>query len=54
MATRPKNKNGFGLSIEKITKLLKLLERLFVVIPDTPNIYSEWKNLVINYKIKGL
>lgn len=54
VATRPENKNGFGLTIEKTTKLLKLIERLFILVPDVPNIYSEWKAIVIKYNVKGV
>lgn len=54
VATRPQDKNGFGLTTQKTTKLLKLIERLFSVIPDIPSIYGEWKRLVIQYSVKGV
>lgn len=54
VATRPSNKNGFGLDIEKTAKLLRLIERLFPVIPDRSDIYPEWKRLVKDYQVKGV
>ncbi len=40
--------------IEKTAKLLRLYERLFPVIPDNPDIYSEWKRLVKDFQVKGV
>lgn len=54
VATRPSDKNGLGFDIEKTAKLLQLYERLFLVIPDNPNIYSEWKRLVKKHQVKGV
>ncbi|MGL4884282.1 MAG: type II toxin-antitoxin system VapC family toxin, partial [Waterburya sp.] len=34
--------------------LLRLFERLFFVIPDNSNIYSEWKRLVKDFQVKGV
>jgi predicted nucleic acid-binding protein len=54
VATRPSDKNGLGLDVEKTVKLLLLFERLFYVIPDNSDIYSEWKRLVKAFQVKGI
>ena len=54
VATRPSQKNGWGLDLEKTARLLRLFERLFPVIPDCPDIYSEWKRLVVDFQVKGV
>ena len=54
VATRPSDKNGLGFDLEKTAKLLRLFEHLFPVIPDNPDIYSEWKRLVKDFQIKGV
>ena len=54
VATRPSDKNGLGFDIQKTAKLLQLLERLFSVLPDNPDIYLEWKRLVKDFQVKGV
>ncbi len=52
--TRPKDKNGLGMTIEKANIELTKLEQLFPVLPDCQEIYPQWRNLVIKYKVKGV
>jgi predicted nucleic acid-binding protein len=54
VATRPSDKNGFGFDVEKTAKLLRFIERIFAVVPDTPEIYLEWKRLVKDYQVMGV
>ena len=54
VATRPSQKNGLGLDIEKTAKILRLIERIFVVVSDSPDIYPEWKRLVKDFQVKGV
>ena len=51
VATRPSNKNGFGLDIEKNAKLLRFIKRIFAVSSDTKDIYPEWKRLVRDFQV---
>jgi predicted nucleic acid-binding protein len=53
-ATRPMNKNGFGLSISEANSSLRLVERLFPLLPDTPAIYPEWRRLVVQTGVSGV
>ena len=52
-ATRPLYKNGLGLSLSEATSQLKLIERVFAVLPDAPNTYDEWKTLVTTFGVSG-
>jgi predicted nucleic acid-binding protein len=45
VATRPLERNGFGLAPPKTERLLQLIERLFPVLPDSSEIYKEWRRL---------
>ncbi|KYC37044.1 twitching motility protein PilT [Scytonema hofmannii PCC 7110] len=53
-ATRPAEKNGLGLSIAEAEIELQRLEELFPVLPDVPEIYPEWRRLIIEYGVIGV
>lgn len=54
VATRPKDKNGFGLTPAEADRLLRLIERLFPLLPDMPTLYSEWRRLVVTFSVSGV
>ena len=54
VATRPANKNGLGLSPRVADRLLRLMERLFPVIPDVADIYPAWRQLVVTFGVSGV
>jgi predicted nucleic acid-binding protein len=54
VATRPVKNNGFGLSTNDADFLLRLIERIFPLLPDTPRIYPKWRELVMNFHISGV
>ncbi|MDJ1177348.1 type II toxin-antitoxin system VapC family toxin [Roseofilum sp. BLCC_M91] len=54
VATRPANKNGFGLTAIQANQLLTLIESIFPILSDIPGIYSEWRRLVITYAVSGV
>jgi predicted nucleic acid-binding protein len=54
VATRPIEKNGFGLTPSDAERLLKLLERLFPLLPDYSEVYQEWRRLVIKFAVSGV
>jgi predicted nucleic acid-binding protein len=53
-ATRPINNNGFGLSINDADFLLRLVERIFPLLPESAAIYPEWRKLIINFGVSGV
>lgn len=54
VATRPIERNGFGLNPANADRLLRLIERLFSVLPDSPTIYLEWRRLVVTHNVSGV
>ena len=53
-STRPINRNGFGLTPTETDRLLRIAERLFPLLPDSPAIYPEWRRLVVEYSVSGV
>jgi predicted nucleic acid-binding protein len=55
VCTRPTTaRGGLGLSIEATERRVRLLERHFRVLPDSPAIYQEWKALVLAHNVMGV
>jgi predicted nucleic acid-binding protein len=54
VATRPAQRNGFGLTPSDADRLLRLLERLFLLLPDAPGVYPEWRRLAVSFGISGV
>jgi predicted nucleic acid-binding protein len=52
--TRPIVRNGFGWTVSEARLQLRLIERAFPVILDVPEIYSEWKKIVVAYGVSGV
>lgn len=53
VATRPTNVNGLGWSVETVElEVLRLLKEL-PVLPETPQLFSEWHRLVVQYRVMG-
>jgi predicted nucleic acid-binding protein len=53
VATRPVDKNGLGLSITQAEEESEKLKKIFMLELDTPQIFTEWKSLVIKYQVMG-
>jgi predicted nucleic acid-binding protein len=53
-ATRPVERNGLGLSIQEATLELQRLETFFPLLPDVPDIYPEWRRIVLKYGVMGV
>jgi predicted nucleic acid-binding protein len=53
VATRPGDRNGLGLSPTEVDRCVFRLEAILTLIPDAPNIYQEWRNLVVAHAITG-
>lgn len=46
VATRPKDKNGLGLSADECVQEIKAFKSYYPLLLDQPTIYSEWETLV--------
>lgn len=53
VCTRPFDRNGLGFTQEKTQAEIERLKRLFIFLPDTQDIYSEWERLVTTYSVYG-
>jgi predicted nucleic acid-binding protein len=53
VATRPSANNGLGLTIIQAEVQLNALKTMFVLLDDTPEIYSAWEGIVIRYQVSG-
>ncbi len=54
VCTRPADKNGLGISIAKTDLHLKRLERFFKLLPDTVEVYRNWRELVVKHSVSGI
>jgi len=54
VATRPTERNGLGLAPANADRLLRLVERLFPLLPDSPAVYPEWRRLVVACGVSGV
>jgi len=53
VATRPAVNNGLGFSVAATLREVDIIEQLLVLLPDSPEIYSEWKRLVVRHNVLG-
>ncbi|HEY0460722.1 MAG TPA: type II toxin-antitoxin system VapC family toxin [Pyrinomonadaceae bacterium] len=53
-ATRPAKNNGFGFSVTDADFFLRLVERIFPLLPDNVNVHKEWRKLVLNFGVSGI
>ncbi len=54
VATRPADRNGLRLEPADADRLLRLVERLFPVLPDVPAVYPQWRQLVVAFGVSGV
>jgi len=54
VASRPVARNGFGLTPAAVDHMLRLLERLFQILPETPALYPRWRSLVAAAEVSGV
>ncbi len=55
VSTRPATtRGGFGLTTADTDRRVRLIERVFTVLDETPAIYPEWRRLVVTYSVAGV
>lgn len=54
VCTRPLNKNGLGFSIAETDSELKQIEQVFDLLPDTTEVYKNWRELVVKHSVSGV
>jgi len=53
VATRPREKNGLGLTPSQAAQLLKDFEQFSSFVPDTPAVHQNWQRLVAQHDVSG-
>jgi predicted nucleic acid-binding protein len=53
VATRPIDRNGYGLSTIEADEAAHRIENAFTMLPDTESIHHEWRRLVVTYGVSG-
>ena len=53
-STRPVSQNGFGLSPADVDSLLRIVERIVALLPESPAAYAQWRRLVVTYSVAGV
>lgn len=53
VCTRPTALNGLGNTIEATDRLTSRLERFFTVLPESMDVFSHWRKLVVAHGVKG-
>src|SRR5258706_3218322 len=53
VATRPTDKNGFGLAAEEAEREVRTFERRMVLLPDGPLVFAAWRELVATHSVSG-
>ncbi len=54
LCTRPREQNGLSLDISEADRRLRLIERQFVLLPETAAVYLEWHRIVTEYSVSGV
>ena len=55
VSTRPSSAGGgYGLNTADTERRLRFIERICSIIPDSPNLYPVWRQLVVAHEVKGV
>jgi predicted nucleic acid-binding protein len=55
VCTRPATaRGGFGLSVPEADRRLRIVERLFQVLPDSPAVYAAWRRMIVTHAVMGV
>jgi predicted nucleic acid-binding protein len=54
VSTRPVDKNGYGLSVERAGKRLAMIERICEVVTEDNHSYRIWKDLLMAHSVTGV
>ncbi len=54
VSTRPVDKNGYGLSIERTNRRVSIIERICDVLTEDDRSYQIWKGLLTKHAVMGV
>lgn len=53
-STRPRDRNGFGLSIAETDLIARDIEREYLFLPDGEAVHQRWRSIVVTHQVKGI
>lgn len=53
VCTRPVERNGLGLDTTEAGRRLGLIERQFLLLPESEATYAEWRRIVVEFCVSG-
>ena len=53
VATCPADKNGLGWTTTEVSNVIGKVIKRFLLLPDTPDIFENWLELVTRFEVKG-
>jgi predicted nucleic acid-binding protein len=55
VCTRPQAaRGGLGLTFDEAHRRLRTIERIVSILPDSPDTIRHWKELVVQYQVRGV
>ena len=54
VCTRPKDKNGLGFTVSQTDSELSIIEQVFDLLPDTIEVYKNWRERVVKHSVSGI
>ena len=51
--TRPRERNGYGLTTEEVDLRAGIIENALYLLPDGPAIHHEWRTLIVAHQVSG-
>jgi predicted nucleic acid-binding protein len=54
VSTRPRERNGLGLSIEETEAQIVAIERRMTVLPEDRRVYLVWRQLLVSQNVRGV
>jgi predicted nucleic acid-binding protein len=52
--TRPRTRNGYGLTIPEVLTRTECIEGKFQLLPDSLMVHQEWRRLLVTYRVCGV
>ena len=53
VATRPVENNGYGLTPDQADRVIARVEASLFRLPDSDDVYGEWRRLVVQHRVSG-
>jgi predicted nucleic acid-binding protein len=54
VCTRPRERNGLGLTLPETDRRLQLIEEQFLFLPETEATYAQWRRIVMECGVSGV